>query len=78
MNDIANDRSAVLALLSGASKTTAPVKIQLNWIPKPGSPVEHDYILITQAPASVVSRIVKECAMVSLVDGGLLIPLNRS
>lgn len=76
MSDIANDRGAVMALIMSASKTTAPVKIQLNWT-GPSGVVHNDFMLVTLAPASVVSRIVKECVMVSMVDGGLLIPLKR-
>jgi hypothetical protein len=75
MSEIRNDRNAVLALLAQASQTTAPVQIQLNWV-TPSGVVDHDYILVRQAPASVLTRVIKECVMVSLSLDGLLIPLK--
>lgn len=75
MSEIKNDRSAVLALLSEASRTTAPVQIQLGWVDKSGI-VAQNYLLLRQAPASVVTRVVRECVMVSLTLDGLLIPLK--
>lgn len=75
--EIANDRGVVMDLLAKAAETSSHVKIQLNWT-APSGVVHHDFILVTHAPASVVSRIVKECVMVHLVDGGLLIPLKRA
>lgn len=76
MSEINNDRGAVINLLIGATRNTSPVKIQFGWT-GPDGIVRNNYIVVADAPPSVLSRIVRECVMVSLVAGtGLLIPVR--
>lgn len=68
MSATRNNRNAVLEMIGAMTATCAPVKITV------GRKFDDHFVLIHDAPASVVSRIVRECVFVSMTADGLHIP----
>lgn len=71
---IDNDRQEVFEYLT--NRDTGVITLTLN--PVVGEIVSHHHVLVNTAPPAVVEEIALRFKFVSLVEGGLLIPLNRT
>jgi hypothetical protein len=58
-------------MIAAMTDTSAPVRITI------GRKFDDHYIMIHEAPASVVSRVVGECTLVSVTPEGLYIPTEN-
>lgn len=68
-----NDLQAVLNILA----TSPMVTMSMGYKNQAGL-VCADGILIHKAPNSIVSRLVKECVLVSMTDQGLHVPIKHT
>ena len=67
-----NDRAVVFRYFANCD---AMAEISTGWI-DPSGIIRKDYVAVRKAPPRVVREIIEKFNMVSLVDDGLLIPLD--
>lgn len=71
--ELKNDRVVVFRYFANCDSM---VSLSTGWIDKSGI-IRKEYVVVRNAPSKVVKEVIEKFGMVSLVEDGLLIPLDN-